>query len=351
MNRLGIIVLGMHRSGTSATARILNLLGCDLPRTLMPARDGNDAGHWESEAVCELNDNILGALGSGWDDWLPVSMVWPDLPRYQDDVADGVAMLRQEFGQSALFVLKDPRICRMAQYWIKVIKAYGSEPRFVIPLRNPMEVAASLVKRNDMFSQYAVLLWLRHVLDAEQGSRGFPRVFINYRDLLHDWRAVVSKIERGLGLELPRKVDEIVDEMGQFVSADLRHHAEEDGLVLDNMALSGWIRRAYLVLLRWTEQGEDQGDYGELDALLQIVDEAAPAFAGLLRASHDALARAKAVSNGQEGVVLTGETLGSGFAVLACAIYGDRGAGGRIARAAGAGKLACRTLGAGAEPP
>jgi len=70
--KVAILVAGMHRSGTSALARTLSLLGCDLPKTLMPASGGNEAGYWESQAIANLNDELLescwfglGRLGSG----------------------------------------------------------------------------------------------------------------------------------------------------------------------------------------------------------------------------------------------------------------------------------------------
>ena len=63
-----VLVLGMHRSGTSAISRTMNILGCDLPRTLMPRGPGNDLGHWESQAIADYNDTILNRLGSNWID-------------------------------------------------------------------------------------------------------------------------------------------------------------------------------------------------------------------------------------------------------------------------------------------
>ncbi len=62
--RTAIIVAGMHRSGTSVTTRIANLLGAELARDLIPAGIGNERGHWESRAVQTLHNDMLVALGS-----------------------------------------------------------------------------------------------------------------------------------------------------------------------------------------------------------------------------------------------------------------------------------------------
>ena len=80
-NRIGVLVLGMHRSGTSALTRVLNLLGCDLPATLMDSAAFNEAGHWESMAIMGLNDEILQSAGSHWHDWLSFNPGWYSSPK------------------------------------------------------------------------------------------------------------------------------------------------------------------------------------------------------------------------------------------------------------------------------
>ena len=57
--RQAILVLGMHRSGTSAVTRIINLLGADLPGNLMSPKDENPEGYWESQELMRLHDQIL----------------------------------------------------------------------------------------------------------------------------------------------------------------------------------------------------------------------------------------------------------------------------------------------------
>ena len=75
----------MHRSGTSAVTRVLNLLGCELPKTLFGANLGNPTGYWESREIISLNNDILASSGSASDDWLPFDKAW-----YASPVAQGV---------------------------------------------------------------------------------------------------------------------------------------------------------------------------------------------------------------------------------------------------------------------
>src|SRR5262249_55069687 len=142
--RTCVLVLGMHRSGTSAVSRVLNLLGCDLPTTLMPAGEGNETGHWESHPIAQFNDRLLSSAGSSWDDWLPVNPGWYSSPKAAQFQEEALSLLDKEFGASRLFVLKDPCICRLAPFWLNVLAMHGAVPRMILPVRNPLEVAMSL---------------------------------------------------------------------------------------------------------------------------------------------------------------------------------------------------------------
>jgi hypothetical protein len=82
--RACILVLGMHRSGTSALTRVVNLLRCDLPKTLTRAHETNEAEFWESEPNSQLNERILESAGTTWDDWIAVNPGWLDSPKAEE---------------------------------------------------------------------------------------------------------------------------------------------------------------------------------------------------------------------------------------------------------------------------
>ena len=60
-----VAIAGMHRSGTSMVARLLQQCGLDLGPTdqLLPPRPDNPEGFWEHAAFVALNDDILTAAG------------------------------------------------------------------------------------------------------------------------------------------------------------------------------------------------------------------------------------------------------------------------------------------------
>jgi ABC-type transporter Mla subunit MlaD len=278
--RKGILVLGMHRSGTSALTRVLHLLGCQLPKQVMSGSDGNELGHWESAPIASFNDEVLASAGSSWDDWLPFNSDWYQSPVVHDFVSRGRAWLTEEFGSSPLFVLKDPRICRIANFWLEIFAAEGIEPAIVVPVRNPLEVGNSLNDRDMMEPGYAHLLWLRHILDAEVASRGLKRVFCTYDQLLENWPGLADRMKMGLGITWPRISASAAVEISSFLTTEQRHYFSSSKLT--GSPISEWISKAYSVALRWSDSSETESDFRILDSIRAELDAASPAFAQLL---------------------------------------------------------------------
>ena len=73
-DKTGLLILGMHRSGTSALTRVLSLIGYALPKYVTGKSDGNVTGHWESALISELNESIFEELGLVWYSWGPFKL-------------------------------------------------------------------------------------------------------------------------------------------------------------------------------------------------------------------------------------------------------------------------------------
>jgi hypothetical protein len=230
--RRAIVIAGMHRSGTSCVSRVLSLCGLSLPATLVVPGEGreNDAnsrsGFWESEPIRDLHEALLASAGSSWDDLREFPAEWLASRHRMVFERSAVACLLAEFGDAPRFVLKDPRVCRLVPFWLGVLAKLPAEPCFVIPVRHPNEVAASLAARDGIPPAMGRLLWLRHVLAAERETRGQARIFISYQDLLADWRAAVSKVFAHAGLALPdlESGGAIAAEVEAYLDPRLRHH-------------------------------------------------------------------------------------------------------------------------------
>ncbi len=280
--RYAVVVLGMHRSGTSALAGVLARLGCDLPTQMMPANEFNPKGFYESLLAYNLNDAILASGGSGWDDWQAFNPDWIRAPQAPGFLERGVEVLAEEYGNSPLFVLKDPRICRLMPFWAQLFQTCAVQPLYVNTHRSPVEVARSLQKREGWPLNAGLLLWLRHVLEAEAGSRESPRCFTSYDRLLDNWGAVIETIQRETGIVFPRAPGSSEVEVEAFLSNSLRHSSEAVDSLTDNPVIAKWVGATYEILERWAAQGEaaaDQAkDYAVLDAIRADFDSLTPIF-------------------------------------------------------------------------
>ena len=251
-SRTAILVLGMHRSGTSALTGVLARLGCDLPATLMPAHPTNSKGFGESIAIAKLNDNILASAGSKWNDWQDFNEEW-----FKSDLAAEFKLrakevLFSEFGLSPFFVIKDPRICRILPFWIDVLTDSGVGILAVHIHRNPLEVASSLNARDAIHTEIGKMIWLQYVISAERNSRTIPRAFTSYSNLLQCWAVEIERIRRQLKIVWPRYSFNVAEEIDDFVSPQLRHQKIDDRhLVLENLDADP-ISDAYRILNRWS---------------------------------------------------------------------------------------------------
>ncbi|MEZ5960376.1 MAG: glycoside hydrolase family 99-like domain-containing protein [Hyphomonadaceae bacterium] len=277
---LAIIVAGMHRSGTSALARALALCGASLPRTLIPANAFNEDGHWESELIAKGNDDLLAALGSAWDDALFLRKIRKARPP-REAVDTIKAAIRDQFAPGHDVVIKDPRISLLYGPWRQALHDLGYDQRLIIAVRNPLEVAGSLTRRNGFPPVKSALLWLVHLLTLEQDSRGTQRAFVLYDDLLADWRGCLRRIEHHLGIQLPRWTDESESEIDQFLSSGRRHHHADINSLLARDDFPSWVAEAY----RWAVAAASGDEELPAAVLNRIADEfgaAADIYAPLL---------------------------------------------------------------------
>ncbi|MDE4175243.1 sulfotransferase family protein [Phaeobacter sp. PT47_59] len=283
-SRYAVVVLGMHRSGTSALTGTLARLGCDLPNEIMSPNEFNPKGFYESMKAYHLNDAILASGGSSWDDWRGFNPDWYDSPRLEEFLERGAEILQEEYGTSRFFVLKDPRICRLMPFWTQLFAAQKLKPVYVLTHRNPIEVARSLEAREGWPLAAGLLLWLRHVLEAEAGSRGARRCFTSYDRLLDNWSGVAQAISARTKIRFPRFSDSSSAEIGAFLSSNLRHRVEKVEAVSENPVVSDWVRVTFGIMERWAEAGETEADYAQLDEIRAAFDSAAPVFSPLFHA-------------------------------------------------------------------
>jgi glycosyltransferase involved in cell wall biosynthesis/GT2 family glycosyltransferase len=239
-----LVVLGMHRSGTSAVAGTLEHRGVDFSERLIAPAEDNPKGFFEHADIWQQDHDILAALGSEWDDPLPLPDGWQDTPEVRAASAALHAILQRDFGRSALAGIKDPRMCRLMPVWRQWLAQAAMAPLVVLVVRQPVDVVASLAKRDHLPVDQAAWVWLRHTLEAEAATRDLPRAVVSYERLLRDWRAEMSRVATTLDVTWPHGVDVVGATVDAFLEPTLRHHrgsAREDFL---DQPLRDWVQRA-----------------------------------------------------------------------------------------------------------
>lgn len=249
-----IIVLGMHRSGTSAFTGLIHMMGAALgPHELVaqPALD-NEKGFWERVDVSRLNEDVLDALGCTWFDlgqFDPARLIHPALDRFRVRVRQ----ITSELDRHRPWVLKDPRLCLTLPLWLPWLDA----PVCVIPYRSPLEIARSIQARDQLSISHSIALWELYTLNALRGSQGLPRLGVSYGRLVRDPITEIQYLYSRLtefqvaDLHLPDAED-----IRQFVETRLYHQRVEvedsEGLLNpEQLYLAASLRDG--TALNWTE--------------------------------------------------------------------------------------------------
>lgn len=221
-DKIVLLPLGMHRSGTSSLAGSLHLLGAALPKHLIPSKSDNQKGFYEPENIVMLNDEILASANSAWNDYGRFDILLIQEGLLSDYIRRAVSMVVDEYEGASTIVLKDPRICRMLSFWLPALDQAGYTPYVVTPVRSPLEVAQSLHARDGLSLQAGMSLWLRHILDAEFESRECPRFFFLWDQFLGDPNAVLVEMSQCFGLDLGASSPFKRRQITAFINSDLR---------------------------------------------------------------------------------------------------------------------------------
>lgn len=219
-----LLVLGMHRSGTSAAARVVNLLGAHLGDNLIEPGPDNPDGFWEHAEAVRINDTLLEGLGRTWYDMREMPQDWQSTEAAGEALACIETLIRQDFQPSSLSVIKDPRICLTAPIWIKALRGLNYAVDCLFVVRNPREVVDSLHVRNNWLRGPLYLMWVQYLMEAEAASRHERRALITYDQLMMDWRGTMQRVADELEFVWPVTLDAATTEVHAFLSKGRRHH-------------------------------------------------------------------------------------------------------------------------------
>ncbi len=247
-----ICVLGMHRSGTSAITRALNLLGLHIgnPEHLMkPVEGDNPHGFWEQLSIFSLHERLLSFLSRSWDNILPPREGWwkePEISPYRDELK---TIIQGEFGGQQLWLWKDPRTSLLLPLWKEVMQELDIEVSYLICVRNPLDVAASLKRRNDFSKGKSLALWQLYNLSALLWTNGANRMAVHFDDFIEEWETSLKRVSSSLHLPWPEDEEELRKYMAGFLRPGDRHSCSETELLLRDKDAAQPVVRLYQLLV------------------------------------------------------------------------------------------------------
>ena len=241
----------MHRSGTSALARGLQMLGVYLGNDFLSPQPDNPTGYWEDKNIYEINERLLAVFGLKWED---VALI--DDARWHEQaveplLAEAVQYLRSQYASHLLWGFKDPRTIRLLPFWRSALHRLEIDECYLVVIRNPRSVANSLMRRHGMDAVTAHLLWLVYVVPNLGLIADRRFIVADYDLVMADPRRELERIALGLNIPLNDTNKAGVDQFASnFLDANLRHsffNASDFELGLNLPPLT---REAYL-WLRW----------------------------------------------------------------------------------------------------
>ena len=280
--RQAVLVLGMHRGGTSALAGAISALGAAGPNTPMAPTSDNPRGYFESVALASAHDALLASAGSHWHDWRQIDARWLCSTAAQEVHQRIKNLLLNEYGDQPLIFIKDPRISRFVPFMSSILAELKIRPVAILAIRSPLEVAYSLKRRDSFLLPKSILLWLRHMLDAEFHSRQIRRCFVPYEAFLQDWQFYLDRIDKKIGVVWPNRSDSTDVKIGEFLTPDLRHERVSLDQIKDHPDVFSLAVETYNALIKIAAEGESQEILDQLDSIRNKFDEGCQIFGAVV---------------------------------------------------------------------
>jgi len=225
-----ILVVGMHRSGTSLCSHLLSALGVDMadnipgPGATSPV-PSNPRGHWERWEIVEFHDRILGLFNRGYsggfhDFALPVAW-WAD-PRVVEIRREILAFLEKRMG-NVYFGFKDPRTVRLMPVWHQIFKELKLAPKVVLCLRNPAQIARSLNARDGLDPEIGEYRWLVHMIDFFRYSSNLDFCTVEYEEWFNNPLANIEKLQKFLDLQWQQSEADLGLVLSGIIDSSARH--------------------------------------------------------------------------------------------------------------------------------
>ncbi len=228
-----VVILGMHRSGTSLLANFVHAIGVDFGQDLIPADEWNAAGYWESMKIYETHEKILKELNCNWHN-PPLSFPanWWQKPEIQELRGRLLGFVRSECKRTEnIWGFKDARTAILLPMWQGIFDELQLEPHYILAVRHPGSVAASLSRPYGLSSSQAQALWLKTNLDALSYTRNRLRAVVDYDRWFDSGLQQAMTLIKSLNLSQSIGKQQIANAVNDIIQPALRHHSSKQDAI------------------------------------------------------------------------------------------------------------------------
>jgi len=257
-----VVVLGMHRSGTSTIARGLMTMGVDLGRNLMrPALGNNKKGFWEDLDINELNIEMLNFLNKDWHFMPSLSSLDFDALQNNGYFTRASKLLEEKTSVSKVFGFKDPRTARLLPFWKSVFAQNQLDVHYVICLRHPLSVCRSLEKRDRFDFETGGFLWVGHMVDSLSETIGEKKIIVDYDRVMLSPSGELTRIANAFDFAID--LSEVEKYKNNFLDLRLQHTVYKPNDLLLEKAIHPLANDIYTGLLAALENNtcQDSGSF------------------------------------------------------------------------------------------
>lgn len=212
-----LVVLGMHRSGTSLVSQTLHTCGVSLgPVPAEQALIECDEVHWEGSTLTWINERLLNACGGTWDR-PPADIRWSAKDAWR------ARRFLWSFAGARVASFKDPRACLTFPLWRSVLPSHS----LVVCVRHPFNVARSLAARDGLTLDEGLRLWTHYNRALLKHLDGTTRI---YGFQFDDGEQALCGLLRSIGRD--HAIDATVNPVSTYRTAS-HHHREQPALPLE----------------------------------------------------------------------------------------------------------------------
>jgi hypothetical protein len=231
-----VLILGMHRSGTSMLARLLAALGLPLGGGLLTHRaQDNHHGYWEQGEIVAIHEALLDGHDRTWrgpNGLRPMPEGWLDGEAARTAKTRLAAIAGREVAQAGgLWGFKDPRTLRFLPLWRAITAELGLAPVYVLGARAPAAVADSLMQRNRLSRDFAEALWAFNMLEVLDEVGPELTAVVDYDAWFVPHPEAIAE-HLGAALGLPRREPGVPAPIKALIEPALRHHRGKAGTAL-----------------------------------------------------------------------------------------------------------------------